>query len=314
MGPDVECGERLGAKPANAMSFRLEMLQVARLAPQLLGEAAGLVGEFIRAQRLDCGAWPDRDGRADLYYTVFGMEAQLALREEPEWERMAAWLRPCGGGAGLDFVHLCCLARCWSAMPESAAVLAEEHRAALLERIAGFRTAGGGFHQRPGAAQGSAYGTLLGWAAHYDLRAPLPEEEALTGCLDALAVPGGGYANEPGLAAGTVPATAAAVALHRHLRRTPPADTSAWLLAQQHSGGGFLAMPAAPIPDLLSTAVALHALDGMQADFSAHKERLLDFVDTLWSAEGGFHGNWTDDTLDVEYTYYGLLALGHLAL
>ena len=44
------------------------------------------------------------------------------------------------------------------------------------------------------------------------------------------------------------------------------------------------------------------------------KESLLDFVDTLWSAEGGFHGNWTDDDLDLEYTYYGLLALGHLAL
>ena len=34
----------------------------------------------------------------------------------------------------------------------------------------------------------------------------------------------------------------------------------------------------------------------------------------LWSAAGGFHGNWADDTLDPEYTYYGLLALGHLAL
>ena len=36
--------------------------------------------------------------------------------------------------------------------------------------------------------------------------------------------------------------------------------------------------------------------------------------DSLWNAAGGFHGNWTDDTLDCEYTYYGLLALGHLSL
>ena len=50
MGPDVECGEWLGAEPASVMSFRLEMLQVARLAPQLLGEVAGLVGDFIRAR------------------------------------------------------------------------------------------------------------------------------------------------------------------------------------------------------------------------------------------------------------------------
>ena len=43
-------------------------------------------------------------------------------------------------------------------------------------------------------------------------------------------------------------------------------------------------------------------------------ERCLDFVDSLWNADGGFHGNWTDDYLDCEYTFYGLLALGHLSL
>ena len=60
--------------------------------------------------------------------------------------------------------------------------------------------------------------------------------------------------------------------------------------------------------------MALHALDGLQLEFSAQKEHVLDFVDTLWTAEGGFHGTWDDDDLDLEYTYYGLLALGHLAL
>ena len=70
----------------------------------------------------------------------------------------------------------------------------------------------------------------------------------------------------------------------------------------------------APMPDLLSTAVALHALDGLQTDYRPYKEMCLDYIDTLWSAEGGFHGNWSDDVLDCEYTYYGLLALGHLSL
>ena len=43
------------------------------------------------------------------------------------------------------------------------------------------------------------------------------------------------------------------------------------------------------------------------------QERCLDFLDTLWSADGGFHGHWADDHLDAEYTFYGLLALGHLS-
>ena len=80
------------------------------------------------------------------------------------------------------------------------------------------------------------------------------------------------------------------------------------------SRGGFLAVPEAPIPDLLSTATALHALAGMQVDFSGIKERCIDFVDSLWTNRGSFYGNWTDDMLDTEYTYYGLLALGHLSL
>jgi prenyltransferase beta subunit len=88
-----------------------------------------------------------------------------------------------------------------------------------------------------------------------------------------------------------------------------------WLLAQVHPEGGFLAMPNAPMPDLLSTATALHALSCLEREVpSAIRERCLDFIDTLWSAEGGFHGHWADDHLDAEYTFYGLLALGHLSL
>jgi prenyltransferase beta subunit len=86
-----------------------------------------------------------------------------------------------------------------------------------------------------------------------------------------------------------------------------------WLLAQTHPNGGFLAIPGAPIPDLLSTATALHALAGLQTSFERIKESCLDYIDTLWTNEGSFHGNWADDHLDCEYTCYGLLALGHLS-
>lgn len=314
MGAHVDRGERMAGQSARVMSFRLEMLQVARLAPQLLGDAADLVRAFLRRNMLPDGAFPDRAGRPDLYYTVFGMEGLMALHAEPPWPQFAAWLDTFGDGAGLDFVHLCCLARCWSAVPASWQNLSPARRTALLDRVLAFRTPDGGFNQRPAAPACTAYGCLLGWAAHLDLGAPLPPAESLTTCLAALRTPDGGYANEPGLPFGTVPAAAAAVALHRHLRLTAPPGTGQWLLAQQHPEGGFLALPGAPMPDLLSTAVALHALDGMQVSFAATKDQLLDFIDTLWSAEGGFHGNWADDTLDVEYTYYGLLALGHLAL
>ena len=60
--------------------------------------------------------------------------------------------------------------------------------------------------------------------------------------------------------------------------------------------------------------VVLQAFSNRPEAIARVKEPCLDFIDSLWSAAGGFHGNWADDTLDPEYTYYGLLALGHLAL
>jgi prenyltransferase beta subunit len=87
-----------------------------------------------------------------------------------------------------------------------------------------------------------------------------------------------------------------------------------WLLKQMHPQGGFLAMPRAPLPDLLSTATSLHALACLETTLSNEtRELCLDFLDSLWTAEGGFHGHWADDMLDAEYTFYGLLALGHLS-
>ncbi|NBP88813.1 MAG: hypothetical protein EBU59_09985, partial [Planctomycetia bacterium] len=56
---------------------------------------------------------------------------------------------------------------------------------------------------------------------------------------------------------------------------------------------------------------ALHALDAAAVEWRGHRDLILDFIDSLWSAEGGFHGSWADDDLDSEYTFYGLLALGH---
>ena len=57
------------------------MLQVARLAPKILGpEATGLVASFLRAQQNEDGGFKDRQGGSDLYYTVFGLDALTALQ------------------------------------------------------------------------------------------------------------------------------------------------------------------------------------------------------------------------------------------
>lgn len=294
------------------MSFRLEMLQVARLAPRALGESTALVESFLRSQLAPEGGFMNREGKADLYYTVFGIEGLLALQAELPRERIAAWLERFGDGEGLDFVHLCCLARCRAALGHEGGT--DAWRETMARRLEDYRTPGGGFHPAKGREQGSCYGCLLAAAAYEDIGLPLPEAEKVKACMDALLSPEGGWTNEVGLPLVIAPSTAAALALYRRMGWPVPGNCVPWLMGCCRAEGGFLAMPKAPIPDLLSTAVSLHGLVGAEADISRIKEPCLDFVDSLWNAEGGFHGNWTDDALDCEYTYYGLLALGHLVL
>ena len=89
--------------------------------------------------------------------------------------------------------------------------------------------------------------------------------------------------------------------------------TGEWLLGRAAPSGGFLAVPRAPLPDLLSTATALHALASLGLGVGDRRELTLDFVDTLWNGRA-FHGNWSEDEVDCEYAFYALLALGHLSL
>jgi len=49
------------------MSFRLEMLQVARLAPKVLGESAELVEAFLRSRLSPEGGFLDRNDKPYLY-------------------------------------------------------------------------------------------------------------------------------------------------------------------------------------------------------------------------------------------------------
>ena len=279
------------------MSIRLEMLQVARLAPKALGESADLVRDFLLTQLTTEGAGRDRDGHPDLYYTIFVLGGLQALQAEIPAERVRGFLRTFGDGEGLDFVHLGALARCWGIIGW------EQMPPGIAARMLGF-----GYGE-------DAYSAFVTLGALQDLGVPPPEPLRLVQSLKFLETPDGAWGNAPGLAAGATPATAAAITVLAQLGMPINPDAGAWLLAQAHPQGGFLAVPRAPLPDLLSTATALHALSILQVELPAEtRERCLDFVDSLWNAAGGFHGHWADDHLDAEYTFYGLLALGHLSV
>lgn len=295
------------------MSLRLQLLQIARLAPRLLGDSCGLVRDFYARQFQADGAACDRAGKPDLYYTIFALAGAQALDAPIPTSAIVNWLKSHGTGDGLDFVHVGALARCWAAV--GLQHLPQHVGPAILERIESYRKPDGGYEGDARLQHGTAYGAFVALGAYQDLGHIPPSPLNLIRSLKRLETPDNAWSNAPGLPVGALNATAGAVTLIRQLGFPVNAAVGDWILAQQHASGGFLAVPRAPIPDLLSTATALHALACLDRRLpSSVHERCLDFVDTLWSAEGGFHGHWADDHLDAEYTYYGLLSLGHLAL
>jgi prenyltransferase beta subunit len=301
------------------------MLRAARRASETLGEAASLVRAFVASQRDPDGGYRNRDGKPDLYYTVFGLTAAWALDpatvHSPD-RLPTAFLPP---PADLSLVNLASLARCLALTQHSDLGL----QRALRERLDAFRAADGAFAAKCGAARGTIYGTFLALGVAEDLVfATAPSTEAqlsdlgrLADAIFALQLPDGSFANDHSIGVSTIPTTAAAVAILDRVGVPLPqaGRTAEWLVHQAITtdlATGWPAAPGAPMPDLLSTAVALDALVRLKV---ALPQKMLagieDFVDSLWSSDGthaGFCGTWTDDVLDVEYTCYGLVVLGLL--
>lgn len=285
------------------------MLQVARLAPQQLGESRDLVAAFLRSQLTTDGGFQDRAGKSDLYYTVFGLEGLAALQEPLPAASVIPFLHSFGTGAGLDLVHLACLVRAWANLSRDLDGVPVE---AMLAGVEAYRSGDGGYGTRPGTDEGNAYATFLALGAYQDCRRPLPAPGQLATAVARLRARDGGYANRPNEHHGLTTVTAAAVSALKSLDAPIDPAIGLWLLDRCHRSGGFFAAPQAPVPDLLSTATGLHALSSLHVPLGGLHEPCLDFLDTLWTSRGGFYGSWVDETLDCEYTYYGLLALGHL--
>lgn len=291
------------------MTIRLDMCKAVTNAREALGDSAEAVKGFFRRQLAPDGGFRGRDGRSDLYYTIFGLEASLMLGVGLPREQVIAYLDSFGQGESLDLVHLAALIRCQANMANV------RDFEGLAQRLTTYRSRDGGFNMIPREAQGSAYGGFLALGAWQDLGIDSPDVEAVAQSIASLQRSGGGYANEASMTAGATPATAAAICTLHYLKRPIPESAIQWLLARVHPLGGFTAIPFLGdlgAPDLLSTATALHALARIGVRLDDTKDKHLDYLDSLWNAEGGFRGHWGDDVVDCEYTYYGLLALGTL--
>ena len=309
-----------------------------RAADYLERTAVDEIGDFVLKRMEPDGSFRGRDDKGDLYYTAFGVACLLALGKAFPRDRVGKYLDGFGDVEDLDLVHLTCLARTRTGLRFARLARFAGSRSrlrlvrlarkwggprvrklsrndkSLLDRLERYRDGDGGFRQEGKVAEGgSVYASFLALLTYEDLGVEMPDPEGLVRTVESHRSRDGAYANRRGLEWGTTTVTSAAVVLLKRFGASVDSAVGEWLWERACDRGGFFASPKAPIPDLLSTATALHALRLMEVPIDKIRDGSIEFVESLWNASGGFSGHLADATPDVEYTYYGLLALGHLA-
>lgn len=240
--------------------------------------------DYVRNSQTQSGGFKDRAGNPDLYYTLFGWFVADALGMKQECSLVWPYVSSEITRKEPEGVYLHC-----------AAVLSAVNGQA---KIFG-KSFGAKLRQSAGMKDQQLYGSFLSLMSFYYLR----DFSGLFRIRQSLR-------SVTGTDTLPCPVTAASLVLSKSFRE--PVDGLIKQLLSFYDGkGGFMATHSTPMADLLSTAVALYALRFAGYDLREIRPDSLDFADSLFR-DGGFSGHPLDPDPDIEYTFYGLLALGSL--
>jgi prenyltransferase beta subunit len=265
-----------------------------------LGNNAGEVTDFVKSLINDDGGFRGRARDSDLYYTAFGLEILSASHIESDRPQILNYLKQFDDGISFDLIHLSCLLRCKANLGID--LYEKGRKDILLQRIEEC------LDKNP-----TAYNFFLALSSYHELDSTIPDTQAFIDRLTKLRTRSYAYANFPSLPIGTVPSTAAAIIVLDGLDEHVDNASVDWLMSRTSNMGGFIAVKGTPKPDLLSTATALHALVAVDGPIEDLREATHEFIMSLQRENGGFAGYPGDRVTDCEYTYYALLALGHLS-
>lgn len=294
------------------MPITKSMNDTAKLAARFLGdEPVELIRKFVNSQKNSDGGFKGRDGRSDLYYTLFGLECAEAVNIDTNWKKLREFLNPFLNEKNLDFVHTVCLIRCLNKIPnlDKKQNIIEE----LFRSTEKFRS-NKGYKLNITDNQHSIYALFLAILAHEECKTNFPfSTDEMVNIIENSKTTDGAFADQPGLKKGTTTVTAAVILVLYKLGIMPETKLIEWVQKQYSLHGGFRASPLAPIPDLLSTGTAMFSLNYIDIDLKQKKEPTFDFVESIWAENGGFCGHIFEEEPDTEYTFYGLLTLGVLS-
>lgn len=245
---------------------------------RMTDEAQAVLRQTVSLAQKPDGLFPDRGGHGDLYYTLFGLCLAYLSGATVDRDACARMLEHAGPA---DLVHRAALAHSRNLLKLMALPRAVQHLPFSAPRL--------DFPDLPDSEfpQGDRYSPYSCF---------LRNDTATD--LAPYRLPNGLYSNLKGASEYGVAATAAALCLH------PDETTASALAALQAPDGTF------PGGDLLSTAVSLYALHrtGHAAEYGVR-----DFLSGCFRPTGLFAAVPADPFGDLEYTVYGLLAMGATA-
>ena len=272
---------------------------------QLSDEAIRHISDFVLSQMDEEHCFKNKGGQTDLYYTTFGWMLCFILGIKTDVNKMRKYLNSHDIDQ-LDLIHYAAFVRCsiLADLAKNGKILTwlSSLKSKNIKEISDFT---GIPHDNPQ----SPYSKFIWLSLLEDTGNKLKDTSTFLTELEEYHLPDGGYRNlSEGLGA-TTNATVAALSVLGQLKGYQTNRDVDFLKNLQQVNGGFQGASASPVPDILSTATALFML---QCYGQKPKYDPGDFLEAHWLDSGGFCPTLIDETNDVEYTFYGLLALGTL--
>lgn len=267
--------------------------------------AGGRIRKYIELQATPDGLFADKSGCEDIYYTAFGWALACVFGVKIDGRQARRQLQKLPVDHG-DLVRHAAYIRSVMLLDRLTGAWGKRLlRAAFLPAETGETPV---FSSFPHNDARSPYSTFVRLSLMEDLNRKIRDGKEMLDSLAAYrATATGGYSNIAGDGAASVNATAAALSVAGQLKGYAPNDDVAYLYRSQDDSGGFSASEQAPLPDMLSTATALFTLNGYGV-----KPRVdpAPFIEAHWLESGSFAPTLPEEDGDIEYTFYGLLALG----
>jgi len=281
----------------------LNTLQKAK--SQLSDEAIQHISKFVVSQMDEEHCFKNKGGQPDLYYTAFGWMLCYILGIKTDTSKMQKYLdsqKP----DQLDLIHYAAFVRCkiLAGLSKNGKIITwlSTLKSKSIKDINDFS---GIPHDNPR----SPYSKFIWLSLLEDTGNKLKDKTTFLTEMEEYRLTDCGYRNlSDGLGPSTN-ATVAALSVKGQLNGYQTNQDVDFLKNLQQTNGGFQAASASPVPDILSTATALFMLQ------CYHQKPAYppgDFIEAHWLDSGGFCPTLLDEISDIEYTFYGLLALGTL--